>query len=102
VRKKKSAALRGPGSRESASLRKSRAGTLRVKNARSKSSREKVRAYRERMRRRGMKLIQIWVPDPSSPFFAAEARRQSRLLAESPQEKEDQAFVDSITDWDWD
>jgi Antitoxin MazE-like len=98
--KRKSGRPRAPG-RKSASLRKSRAGTLRVRNARSKSSREKVRAYRERMRRRGMKLIQIWVPDPKSPYFAAEARRQSRLLAESPHEKEDQAFIDSITDWDW-
>src|SRR5437764_11829157 len=70
--------------------------------ARGKSSREKVKAYRERMRKRGMKLIQIWVPDPKSPYFAAEARRQSRLIAESPHEKDDQAFVDSITDWDWD
>jgi len=47
-----------------------------------------------------MKLIQIWVPDPTSPYFAAEARRQSRLIAESAQEKDDQAFIDSITDWD--
>jgi hypothetical protein len=73
-----------------------RAGTRRPK-----SSREKVKAYRERMRRRGMKLIQIWVPDPSSPYFFAEARRQARLIANSPQEKDDQAFIDSITDWDW-
>jgi hypothetical protein len=69
--------------------------------ARPKSSREKVKAYRERMRRRGMKLIQIWVPDPSSPYFFAEARRQARLIANSPQEKDDQAFIDSVTDWDW-
>ena len=48
---------------------------------------------------RGMKLIQIWVPDPKCPYFAAEWRRQSRLLAESPHEKEDQAFIDSIFEW---
>ncbi|HEY2183724.1 MAG TPA: antitoxin MazE family protein, partial [Xanthobacteraceae bacterium] len=64
-----------------------------------KSSREKVKAYRERMRRRGMKLIQIWVPDPESPYFFAEARRQARLIAESPHEKDDQAFIDSISEW---
>jgi Protein of unknown function (DUF3018) len=66
-----------------------------------KSSRAKVKAYRERMRRRGMKLIQVWVPDPSSPHFAVEARRQSRAIAQSPSEKNDQAFIDSITDWNW-
>jgi hypothetical protein len=69
--------------------------------ARPKSSRDKVKAYRERMRRRGMKLIQIWVPDPKSPYFFAEAHRQARLIANSPQEKDDQAFIDSVTDWDW-
>ena len=42
--------------------------------------------------------LQIWLPDTSSPEFAAEARRQSLLVARSPQEEEDQAFVDSISD----
>ena len=97
--KRKSSKPGAQAGRKSATLRKSRAGTLRVKNARSKSSREKVRAYRERMRRRGMKLIQIWVPDPKSPYFIAEARRQARLIAESPYEKEDQAFIDSVSEW---
>ena len=72
-----------------------------AKTARAKSSREKVEAHRQRMRKRGMKLIQIWVPDPASPYFVAEARRQSRLLARSPTEKDDQAFVDAVTDWNW-
>jgi antidote-toxin recognition MazE-like antitoxin len=79
----------------------SRNGTSRVKSAQRSSTRKKVKAYRERMRKRGMKLIQIWVPDPKSPYFLAEARRQARLIAESPHEKEDQAFIDSITDWNW-
>jgi hypothetical protein len=68
-------------------------------NKTAKSSREKVRAYRERMRKRGMKLIQIWVPDPRSPYFAAEARRQARLANRSPFAAEDQAWVDSMSDW---
>jgi Protein of unknown function (DUF3018) len=53
------------------------------------------------MRKRGMKLVQVWVPDPKSPYFFAEARRQARLIAESPSEKDDQAFIDSISDWSW-
>ena len=69
------------------------------KTSRAKSSREKVRAHRERMRKRGMKLIQIWVPDPRSPYFAAEARRQARLANKSPFAAKDQAWVDSMSDW---
>jgi hypothetical protein len=51
------------------------------------------------MRKRGMNLIQIWVPDPRSPYFAAEARRQARLANKSPFAAEDQAWVDSMSDW---
>lgn len=60
-------------------------------------SRDKVRAHRERLRRQGLRPIQLWVPDVRSPEFAAEARRQSRLVANSPGEEEDQAFIDAIT-----
>ncbi len=64
------------------------------------SSREKVRAHRERLRQQGLRPIQIWVPDVSSPAFAKEAHRQSRVVARSAQEKEDQDFIDSVSDWD--
>jgi hypothetical protein len=63
------------------------------------SSRDKVRDHRARMRAKGMKLVQYWVPDTSSNEFKAEARRQSRLIARSPVEADDQAFVDSLSDF---
>lgn len=62
-------------------------------------SRDKVRAYRARLRRRGLRPIQIWVPDVRSRSFVREARRQARLIAESPFEREEQGFVDAISDW---
>lgn len=62
------------------------------------SSRDKVRNFRARMRARGMKLVQIWVPDTSSATFRTEARRQSRLVARSQHAAEDQAFIDAISD----
>lgn len=65
----------------------------------AKSSREKVRAHRQRLRKQGLRPIQIWVPDVRSPEFAAEARRQSLAVARSPHAAEDQAFVDAISDW---
>ena len=66
----------------------------------SNSSRDKVRKYRQRLRQQGLRPIQIWVPDVSSPAFAKEAHRQSRVVARSAREKEDQDFIDSISDWD--
>ncbi len=67
-------------------------------SAKPKPSREKVRAYRERLRRQGLRPIQIWVPDVRSPLFAAEAHRQSLAVASSPHAEEDQGFIDSISD----
>ena len=62
------------------------------------SSRDKVRDFRARMRAKGMKLVQIWVPDTSSANFRTEARRQSRLVAQTQHAAEDQAFIDAISD----
>ncbi|MFN9622743.1 MAG: antitoxin MazE-like protein [Cyanobacteriota bacterium] len=49
-----------------------------------------------------MRLIQSGVPDVHSPefaaAFAAEARRPSRLVAQSPEEAEIQAFNDAVHD----
>jgi hypothetical protein len=63
------------------------------------SSRDKVRKHRARMRAKGMKLVQFWVPDVTSAEFKAEARRQSRLIALSPHDADDQAFIDSISEF---
>ena len=59
---------------------------------------DRVAEHRRRMRARGYRPIQVWVPDVRSPEFAKEARRQSRLIAASPTEADDQAFIDSISD----
>jgi len=62
----------------------------------SVESKERVRAYRERLRAQGLRPIQIWVPDVTSPRFAAEAHRQSALAAKSPHAEDDQAFADAL------
>jgi hypothetical protein len=71
-----------------------------AKSRGSGSSKEKVRAHRERLRKQGLRPIQIWVPDVRSPAFKSEARRQSMLVAQSEQERDDQAFVDAVSDRD--
>lgn len=65
---------------------------------RSRSSRDKVRAHRKRLRQQGLRPFQIWVPDMRSPAFRAEAHRQSLAVARSPYAKEDQDFIDAISD----
>ena len=60
----------------------------------------KVRAHRVRLRKLGLRPVQIWVPDVRSKAFARAAHRQSLAVAKSPHAKEDQAFVDAISAWD--
>ncbi len=67
--------------------------------AKPSQSREKVRAHRARLRQRGLRPIQIWVPDVRSRTFVREARRQARLLSASAFEREDQEFVDAVSEW---
>jgi hypothetical protein len=62
-------------------------------------SRDRVRAHRERMKKKGMRLIQMWVPDTRSRAFRRRAHRDSLQIANSPHEAADQAFVDAISAW---
>ena len=65
---------------------------------RKRSSRDKVRNYRQRMRARGLRPVQIWVPDTRTAAFVTEAHRQSLAVAQSPLAGEDQDFIDAISD----
>lgn len=49
--------------------------------SRPKPSRMKVRKRRERLRKQGLRPIQIWVPDVRSRAFRSEAHRQSLAVA---------------------
>ncbi len=62
------------------------------------SSRDKVRTYRERMRARGLRPIQIWVPDTRTAAFRTEAHGQSLAVAQSELGREDQDFIDAISE----
>jgi hypothetical protein len=63
-----------------------------------RSSQDKVRAHRQRLRRQGLRPIQIWVPDVRSSEFQAEAHRQSATVAQGLSEPDDQAFIDAASD----
>ena len=65
--------------------------------SRSRTSRDKVRAHRARLRRQGMRPIQLWVPDVQSRAFRAQAHRQSLAVAASDAAAHDQAFIDAVS-----
>jgi hypothetical protein len=65
--------------------------------AKQSSSRAKVQAHRDRLRRQGLRPLQIWVPDVRSAAFKAAAHAQSHAVAKSMQAAEDQSFIDSVS-----
>ena len=46
----------------------------------SSSSRARTKRYREVLRRRGLRPIQIWVPDANAPGFVEQIRQQCHRI----------------------
>jgi hypothetical protein len=51
--------------------------------------RKSVQRYRDRMRRSGLRLVQLWIPDTRARGFAEECRRQSRVAAKNSRAEND-------------
>ena len=66
----------------------------------AKSTNAKVQKHRDRLRAQGLRPIQIWVPDVRSPSFRKQAHRQSLAVAAGSHAREDQAFIDTVSDLD--
>lgn len=65
----------------------------------ARSTRVKVQEHRDRLRAQGLRPIQIWVPDVRAASFRKEAHRQSLAVSRSALAREDQAFIDAVSDW---
>jgi len=62
---------------------------------------DRVSEYRRRMKERGYRPVQVWVPDVRTEAFAAEARRQAALVAKGDALTDDQDFVEAVSAaWD--
>ena len=54
--------------------------------------------YRTRLRRQGLRPVQIWVPDQEAPGFRDELRRQIQQL-DPLDEAEALEFIAEVADW---
>jgi len=57
---------------------------------------DKMRTYRAKLRRQGLRPVQLWVPDTRAPGFAEALRQQSLLVSRSPGEERDIAFIEGL------
>ncbi|MFT4101088.1 MAG: antitoxin MazE family protein [Burkholderiaceae bacterium] len=64
----------------------------------SKPVRVKVRQLRDRLRAQRLRPIHIRAPDVRAASFREQAHRQSQAVAASAHAREDQAFIDAVSD----
>ena len=73
---------------------------IRLSNVSCGRGRKLTEEERRRLEQAGLRPVEIWVPDTGSPDFAKAAHEQSLAVARSRQEREDQAFVDAVSELD--
>ncbi len=56
---------------------------------------DKFQRHRARRKAAGMKLVRVWVPDPTSPEFVANAQREAEVLRGAPEEEEALDFIEA-------
>ena len=63
--------------------------------------RDRVNDHRNRLRAKGYRPVQMWVPDVRTPAFTRDAARQSELVADSETTSDDQDFLEAVSvSWD--
>lgn len=63
------------------------------RNPKRDPARRATKRYRERMSEKGLRLVQVWVPDSRVAGFEDECRRQSRIIARNTRHEK------AIMDW---
>lgn len=53
----------------------------------------------ENLKARGMRCVELWVPDTRRPEFADEIRRQLALIESGLDDREALSFIESSADW---
>jgi hypothetical protein len=83
-------------------LRWSKVMPTKPKPRRAVNAVERMRAYRERQRAKGLRPVQYWVPDLRDPKVRDEIRREAAMLSKHPDNAEIDAWIDSVLDpADW-
>jgi hypothetical protein len=60
-----------------------------------KSAKQKMSDYRRRMRAKGLRPIQLWVPDLRDPERVERVRAEVRALRDHPSSRDGSQFLDA-------
>jgi len=69
-------------------------------NTESGQGSDKFRRYRARLKSKGLRQIQLWVPDTSHPGFQASLSRQLARIESAREDHEALDFIEEVADWD--
>jgi Protein of unknown function (DUF3018) len=61
----------------------------------AKSAKRKMSHYRQRMRKRGLRQVQFWVPNLRDPHVQEELREEIRKLRKHPSTGDGDMFLDA-------
>ena len=64
------------------------------------TGKERMRAYRKRLRADGLRPVQHWVPDLRNPRVRASIRREAALLSQHPENDAIDAWIEAVVDPD--
>ncbi|MGE5500974.1 MAG: antitoxin MazE-like protein [Ignavibacteriales bacterium] len=62
----------------------------------NKNSAARTRAYRERLRAKGMRPVTVWTYDRKDPAFRKQLEDDFRRIRESPGEKEIMDWIEAV------
>ena len=68
------------------------------KTLRPKTARERMSARRRRLRAKGLRPVQHWVPDVRDPRVRADLLRQGSLLGRHPEHDAIDAWIEAVYD----
>jgi len=61
---------------------------------------QKVSAYRQRMKKAGMRPVQIWVTDTRNKNLKRKMKLESKMVAQNNSEQEILDFIELVNDFD--
>jgi nicotinamide mononucleotide adenylyltransferase len=67
--------------------------------AKPKTARERMQTHRDRLRAKGLRPVQYWVPDMRDPKVQADLRRQGKLMARPVEGGALDDWIDTAYDW---
>ncbi|WP_376695195.1 antitoxin MazE family protein [Wenzhouxiangella sp. EGI_FJ10305] len=60
----------------------------------------KFKRYRQRLKARGLRQIQLWVPDTSQAGFERKLEKQLRAVEAGTDDDESLDFIEQVADWE--